>query len=367
MGQFKPMVKMETTEPSVELKLKKGGKVHKKEKKMQMGGPSAGGDMTMSPPPGAQPMAGLTPPPGGGMPMPGRRPKKPNMFARRRAMNRMAGMGDGGASDADMMMQAIEAAKSEGMGGGMGGAPGGMGGGMGGGMPAMKKGGKAEMKALKEHAAKPASKAHKGLKTGGVVMGQGGYKAGGIIKTTAKKTTKMDTAHPDKDQGPTGGVKLGNAGGYKDGGMAKKYATGGVVMGQGGYKKGGDVKKPKATGKIASGAPVAMPQGRKPAPKPVSISRLAGTYKKGGPIMSAASELNQKQRRNNYPSKFLEKNPGFKNVDDLNHYFTPEEAERERQANEDYMKKGAVTETERSVTVVPGKKHGGRMAKGGSC
>ena len=27
MGQFKPMVKMETTEPSIELKLKKGGKV----------------------------------------------------------------------------------------------------------------------------------------------------------------------------------------------------------------------------------------------------------------------------------------------------------------------------------------------------
>jgi hypothetical protein len=83
--------------------------------------------------------------------------------------------------------------------------------------------------------------------------------------------------------------------------------------------------------------------------------------------MSAASELNQKQRKNNYPSKFLEKNPGFKDVDDLNLYFTPEEAERERRANEDYMKKGAVTETERSVTVVPGKKHGGRMAKGGSC
>jgi hypothetical protein len=34
MGKFKPMSKMETTEPSVELKLKKGGKV----KKMQMGG-----------------------------------------------------------------------------------------------------------------------------------------------------------------------------------------------------------------------------------------------------------------------------------------------------------------------------------------
>ncbi len=34
MGQFKAMSKMKTTEPSVELKLKKGGKV----KKMQMGG-----------------------------------------------------------------------------------------------------------------------------------------------------------------------------------------------------------------------------------------------------------------------------------------------------------------------------------------
>ena len=30
MGQFQPMVKMMTTEPSVELKLKKGGKVAKK-------------------------------------------------------------------------------------------------------------------------------------------------------------------------------------------------------------------------------------------------------------------------------------------------------------------------------------------------
>ena len=29
MGQFKPMVKMYTTEPSVELKLKKGGSVKK--------------------------------------------------------------------------------------------------------------------------------------------------------------------------------------------------------------------------------------------------------------------------------------------------------------------------------------------------
>ena len=34
MGEFKPMVKMETTEPSIELKLKKGGSVgHKAMKK----------------------------------------------------------------------------------------------------------------------------------------------------------------------------------------------------------------------------------------------------------------------------------------------------------------------------------------------
>ena len=32
MGQFKPMIKMETTEPSVELKLKKGGHVSMKKK-----------------------------------------------------------------------------------------------------------------------------------------------------------------------------------------------------------------------------------------------------------------------------------------------------------------------------------------------
>jgi hypothetical protein len=56
MGQFKPMVKMETTEPSVELKLKSGGEVKK-----QMGGampmrrpmpgmPARGGALTAAAP-----------------------------------------------------------------------------------------------------------------------------------------------------------------------------------------------------------------------------------------------------------------------------------------------------------------------------
>ena len=57
-------------------------------------------------------------------------------------------------------------------------------------------------KELMSHEGKPASKAHKGLKTGGVANAQGGYKKGGM----------------------------------------PKYATGGVVNGQGGFKEGGFAK-----------------------------------------------------------------------------------------------------------------------------
>jgi hypothetical protein len=154
----------------------------------------------------------------------------------------------------------------------------------------MKKGGevesaashKMEMKAIKgigkelsQHAGKPASKAHKGLKTGGiakspkpgafatggVVNGQGGFKNGGIIMTRPTNTTKVSTAHTDTNSAPTGDVKLGNGGGYKKGGATKKrFATGGAVNN--------------------SGHAVAMP--KRPASKPVAISQLAGTFKKGG-------------------------------------------------------------------------------------
>ena len=156
----------------------------------------------------------------------------------------------------------------------------------------MKKGGevespamhKAEMKAikgvgkeLKHHESMPASKAHKGLKTGGVmkstkpaeyktggvVNGQGGFQDGGIIKSDFhKKTTKVVEATPDHNSAPTGDVKLGNGGGYKKGGAAKKaFATGGVVD---------------------TGRPVAMP--KKAPSKPVAISELSGTFKKGGTV-----------------------------------------------------------------------------------
>jgi hypothetical protein len=334
MAEFKPMVKMMTTEPSVELKLKKGGKV---EKKMAYGGMSGAGTMTGS-------GIGMA---RGGM-MPAAKPMKPSLNARRRAM---AARPSGAAPAAP-----VGAASTM-----------------------MKKGG-AMPEALKEHAAKPASKAHKGLKTGGVVKGNGGgYKKGGmvegdtktyeqyaddgnIIKTKSHKTTKVVQAKPDHSPAKTGGVKMGNGGGYKKGGMA--CATGGVVDGQGGYKTGGKVKKAAADaersmakqfrgqGQITDrerdmlkkamdsgmgegaiteyersvvapvmkkggmakkayatggsvnkeGAPVAMPQGRKPAPKPVSITELAGTYKTGGKVTPAQGKLQKIFDKENAPA-----------------------------------------------------------------
>jgi hypothetical protein len=218
--------------------------------------------------------------------------------------------------------------------------------------PAMKKGGKAEggesksahmaeMKAikgvkseLKSHAGKPASKGHKGLATGGVVNGQGGFKKGGIINTENQggeyRNTKMDTSKPDHSPAKTGGVKEGNAGGYATGGVAKSnaggYKKGGKIKGMmdggmagngmmgGGmmddgmmagsaYKKGGSTKKAYAAGgTVNSGRPVAMPQGRKPASKPVRINELAGTYKAGGKVTPAQGRLMKISEGENAPS-----------------------------------------------------------------
>ena len=115
MGQFKPMVKMMTTEPTVELKLKKGGSVKKAD----------GGMMAM---PSDMPM-----PARGGM-MPVARPKRPSMAARRAAMAG-ATMKEGGESKG---MHKAEMSKMKGL-----------------------------EKELKSHESKPASKGHKGLATPG--------------------------------------------------------------------------------------------------------------------------------------------------------------------------------------------------------
>ena len=352
MGQFKPMVKMMTTEPTVELKLKNGGAVAMKKggsttkaKKMAMGGL---GGMPM-------PAKAMGVPPA--MPM-GSAPKKPSMASRRKAM-----------MSAKMPVR-----------------------------PVMKDGGSA----LQKHADMPASKAHKGLKTGGVAMGQGGYKDGGsVIPVSASEkgakeyvNTKMNTAHPDRSPAKTGGVKLGNGGGYKKGGVAK-YAKGGGVEGNvsttppgvvgtktgevkkanaGGYKKGGAPKKFARGGSVNdSGKAVEMPQGHKKPPTPVSINHLSGTYKKGGKV--------KKYNEGGYSTD--------KQSEAYDKYYADEKAENEaeraavmralkspietmkelpsrlKQGYEALKKgmkgQGSVTTTERQVsrTVTPGKKRGG--------
>ena len=341
MGQFKPMVKMMTTEPTVELKLKKGGAVKKAD----------GGMMAM-------PSAMSSMPARGGM-MPVARPKRPSMAMRRAAMAG-ATMKDGGESKAT---HKAEMSKMKGL-----------------------------EKELKSHESKPASKGHKGLATGGiakstkpggyatggVVNGQGGYKKGGaiaksgIINTEGQggeyRNTKMVTATPDNNSAPTGDVKLGNGGGYKKGGATKKhYATGGAVNN--------------------SGHAVAMPA-KKPS-APVSNDRQSGTFKKGGSVTPAqkkeqsafkaenATAMKQAKAQSN-----LKYQDGGK-VTDLSKgaydkSIGPSESDMDMAktirsipsklyegAKSLFTSKdkpsGSVTKTEKSVTVTPAKKRGGSV------
>ena len=345
MGQFKPMVKMETTEPSIELKLKKGGSVKKADGGM-MGAPM-GSSM------------GSAMPARGGM-MPVARPKRPTMAARRAAM---LGMKEGGESKAT---HKAEMTKMKGL-----------------------------EKELKSHESKPASKGHKGLATGGiakstkpggyatggVVNGQGGYKKGGAIaksgvipaSVSAKgaegyKDTKMDTAHPNHNSAPTGEVKLGNGGGYKKGGATKKhYATGGAVNN--------------------SGHAVAMPA-KKPS-APVSNDRQSGTFKKGGSVTPAQKkEQSAFKAENATAMKQAKAQSNLKyqsggNVTDLSKgaydkSIGPSKEEMDMAktirsipsklyegAKSLFTSKdkpeGSVTKTEKSVTVSPPKKRGGSV------
>jgi hypothetical protein len=249
MGQFKPMVKMMTTEPSVELKLKTGGSASFK--RMHSEGAKEGFKPVKKMNGGVMDALSRTPTPT----TPVGNPSAARAMASKRPMRAPAaparGMPAVGRPAAPMPAAPM-------------------------GRPMMKKGGDVSA-ALEKHSDMPASKAHKGLKTGGiakstkpggyktggVVDGQGGYKEGGIIKTMTKKTTKVVEAKPDHNSAPTGDVKMGNAGGYKKGGAAKKhFATGGAVN--------------------SSGHAVAMP--KKAPSKPVAISELSGTFKKGGRV-----------------------------------------------------------------------------------
>lgn len=346
MGQFKPMVKMMTTEPSVELKLKKGGAV------TMMNGGVMGG---LAAAPSAAPARG-------GM-MPAMRPKKPAMASRRAAMMGRP-MKEGGESSAEH--------KAE--------------------MKTMA----ATAKKLEQHKSMPASKAHKGLKTGGVVMGQGGFKEGGVIKST-KGETKMVTAegehHTPKK---TGEVVMGKPGGYKKGGKAMGgscYAKGGGVEGNvstskpgktgtttgevkkgnaGGYKEGGAPKKAFAAGGSVndSGRPVAYP--KKPVSQSIKNTKQSGTFRDGGSV---------KMNKGGIPA---EAQSAIKQADAERAYRDYEKAEK---AENEAMREtvlgapkrmfqavkglfkgeekpaGSVTKTKESVTVAPAKKHGGRVKK----
>jgi hypothetical protein len=268
-------------------------------------------------------------------------------------------------------------------------------------MMGMKEGGDT---ALQKHAAMPASKAHKGLKTGGVVMGQGGFKEGGAVPKSgilpvsesergAKGyvKTKMVTAegehHTPKK---TGEVKMGNAGGFKKGGKAC-YAKGGGVEGNvstskpgvtntttgevkkgnaGGFKKGGSAKKAFAAGGSVndSGRPVAYPA--KPVSKSVKNNLQSGTFKHGGSI---------KMNKGGIPA---EAQSAIKQADAERAFRDYEKAETaENKAMRDAIlgapkrmfeaakglfkgkeaPSGSVTKTEKSVTVTPSKKRGGSV------
>jgi hypothetical protein len=291
MGMFKPMVKMETTEPSVELKLKKGGKV---EKKMQMGG---------------MPMGSVGPARGGMAPAAA--PGMPALAARRRAMKAMGaaqsapvgraatmmGMKEGGKSDVAQDKAMIKKAfKQHDMQEHMGGK---------GTKLKLKSGGATGNSIPSESiSGSPATtivdtgKADNSpAKTGGVRNGNaGGFKKGGMMKCAtggaivSEKTsgsyaeTQMHTAKPDNSSANTGNVKKGNAGGFATGGVAKANA--------GGYRKGGAAKKFAEGGRVQNdGGPEQMKQGRKPMPQSVAIDMLSGTYKKGGRVAPNNAKL----------------------------------------------------------------------------
>jgi len=358
MGQFKPMVKMMTTEPSVELKLKKGGSVSKKHgHKMMDGGVMAG--LAEGPAPSRMQMGQGT--------LPGRAPARPSLAMRRKmAMKRPM------AAEAPMAR------------------------------PMMKEGGEskaahaAEMKKmkgteakLKKHASMPASKAHKGLATGGVAMSNaGGFKDGGIIKVAASEkgakgyvSTKMDTAegehHTPKK---TGEVSMGKPGGYKRGGSA--YAKGGGVEGNvstskpgasntktgevklgnaGGYKEGGASKKHYATGGLVdTGKPVAYPKHQ--VSKPVANNLQSGTFKKGGKVYNQGGTAKPDVSK---PVADPEATAA-KAKRDLEDAMNPVSIVKELGGKlmDKIRGKGSVTETKESVTVTPPQ---ARRKAGGAC
>lgn len=431
MGQFKPMVKMFTDEPSVILKLKKGGKVK--------AAGQADGFKSMSQTSGGNPFAEAES---------GKAPKKPSMAMRRKAMNpnqyakggKVAHKQLGGAMPAvsnpagsnvvgAAPMQAMGRAALSGM------------------TPSqrsaraaavrralmgMKKGGPACAsleKELKHHESMSASKAHgkasggeidsaetkttlknsvkpfakskmvtakkdKAHGTGEVKEGKpAGYKMGGTIEGNEKafENTKMVTAKPDRAHG-TGDVKMGNAGGFKKGGKVPglgnaieggnwenrpantskpgvtNTSTGGVKEANaGGYRKGGAAKKAYATGGnvVDDGKAEKMP--RHFVSRPVANSLQSGTFKKGGKVGKYAAgdsveydPVIDRENRRMEAERSAEKADNEAMRESI--LGAPGRAYRAIKGmfGSDQKPAGSVTKTEKSVTVTPSKKRGGK-------
>jgi len=199
MGQFKPMVKMMTTEPQVELKLKKGGMVCKAD----------GGAMPMQRPPSRPMPMPVSRPPVQRPPKPVSRPpvsrppvSRPMPVQVSRPMPAPA-MKNGGKADMDQDKRMIKKAmKQHDM--------------------QEHKGGKGTTLKLKTGGV---PKGQGGYKTGGVVDGQGGFKKGGAIKKYAKGGL-IDTGRPEQmPQGkkkPSPPVAINELSGtFKKGGAVK--------------------------------------------------------------------------------------------------------------------------------------------------
>jgi hypothetical protein len=197
--------------------------------------------------------------------------------------------------------------------------------------------------------------------TGGVSMGNaGGFKHGGkahhkmhhkadggaIDKYETRNTVEGGnwenraayTSKPGKHNTKTGEVKESNAGGYKHGGSASKKA----------YATGGNVN--------AMGKPVAMPKHF--VSQPVANSLQSGTFKKGGKVKKFEDGGSSND-------KYVVKDP--KAVSDKASRELEDAMNPLSMAKELYGKAknfispptGGVTKTEKSVTVSPGKKRGG--------
>jgi len=351
MGQFKPMVKMMTTEPSVILKLKKGGKVEKK---------ADGGFVPMQ----STMPAGM--PARGGL-APAAAPMKPSMAMRRRAMNPNLYKKGGKAEHEDAaqdraMIKKAMAGKKFASGGEIDSA-------------STKTTLKNSVKQFAKTKVVDGDKNDSAKGTGGVKNSNaGGFAMGGTIKGNVGKFANTKVVDGDKTDTAKGtkGVKMSNAGGFAKGGKVdwenrpadtakagvSGTSTGGVRNGNaGGFKKGGSAKKAYATGGnvVDDGKAVKMPRHFKS--QPVANSLQSGTFKKGGKVAKyAEGDVVDAKAISDKASRELE--------DALNPISMAKEGFGKIR---DFVKgkmnpAGSVTKTEKSVTVAPPtKKRGGKV------